>query len=265
MTDPSAAFATASLWVVDLDGVIWLSGEPIGDASGAVASLRTRGARVVFATNNSAPTTAELLERLSRIGIDATEADLVTSASVAASLLTPGQTVRTLAEAGVVEALEARAVGVVADGPCDAAVVGWSRRFDFESLAATADAARESGRLIATNEDPTHPTPKGLGPGAGALLAAVATASGITPEIAGKPHPATVEFLQSRFGVAAGDPGVVLVGDQPRTDGRLAERLGVPFALVETGVYRSGMPLDGCPVAVYAPDFATLVRESAAG
>jgi HAD superfamily hydrolase (TIGR01450 family) len=265
MTGPSAAFGAGSLWVVDLDGVIWLSGAPIGDPSEAVASLRTRGARVVFATNNSAPTMAELLARLSRIGIEATEADLVSSAAVAASLLAPGQTVRILGEAGLVEALAARAVGVVAAGPCDAAVVGWSRTFDFESLAATADAARASGRLIATNEDPTHPTPDGLVPGAGALLAAVATASGCTPEIAGKPHSAMVGFLQSRFGFAAGDPGVVLVGDQPRTDGRLAERLAVPFALVETGVYTPGTPLDGCPVAVHAPDFATLVRESSAG
>jgi len=264
MTDPGAAFATASLWVVDLDGVIWLSGEPIGDPSGAVASLRRRGARVVFATNNSAPTTAELLARLSRIGIEATEADLVTSAAVAASLLTPGQTVRILAEAGVGEALEARAVGVTADGRCDAAVVGWSRAFDFGSLSAIADAARVSGRLIATNEDPTHPTPEGLVPGAGALLAAVATASGVIPEIAGKPHKAMVDFLESRFGFTAGDPGVVLVGDQPRTDGRLAQRLGIPFALVETGVYVAGTPLDGCPVAVHVPDFAALVGESAA-
>lgn len=264
MTDPSAALATASLWVVDLDGVIWLSGEPIGDPSGAVASLRRRGVRVVFATNNSAPTTAELLARLSRIGIESTDADLVTSATVAASLLAPGQTVRILAEAGVLEALEARPVDVTAVGPCDAAVVGWSRTFDFESLSAIADAARVSGRLIGTNEDPTHPTPKGLVPGAGALLAAVATASGVTPEIAGKPHQAMVEYLQSRFGFAAGDPGVVLVGDQPRTDGRLAQRLEIPFALVETGVYVPGTALDGCQVAVHAPDFATLVREGTA-
>jgi HAD superfamily hydrolase (TIGR01450 family) len=264
MTDPSAAFATASLWIVDLDGVIWLSGEPIGDPSGAVDSLRRRGARVVFATNNSAPTTAELLARLSRIGIEATEADLVTSAAVAASLLTPGQTVRILAEAGVGEALEAREVAVTADGRCDAAVVGWSHAFDFESLTAIADAARVSGRLIGTNEDPTHPTPKGLVPGAGALLAAVATASGVTPEIAGKPHQAMVDFLESRFGFASGDSGVVLVGDQPRTDGRLAERLGIPFALVETGVYVAGTPLDGCRVAVRARDFGSLVSESAA-
>ncbi len=245
--------------------MIWLSGEPIGDPSGAVDTLRARGVRVVFATNNSSPTVAELLERLSRVGISATEADLVTSAGAAVSLLAPGQTVTVLAEGGVLEALAARGVRVATAGRCDAALVGWNRTFDFESLTAIAAAARASGRLIATNEDPTHPTPAGLVPGTGALLAAVATASGVTPEIAGKPHRPMVEFLQSRFGITAGATGVVLVGDQPRTDGRLAERLGIPFALVETGVYARGSPVDGCPVALQAPDFATVVRGSAPG
>ena len=46
-------------WVIDLDGVIWLTGEPIGDVGGAVAALRAAGVRTLFATNNSAPTRAE--------------------------------------------------------------------------------------------------------------------------------------------------------------------------------------------------------------
>ena len=76
MTAPAAAggtaFASATLWIVDLDGVIWLSGQPIGDVAGAVDALRTGGRRVVFATNNSAPTTAELVDRLGGCGVKAT-------------------------------------------------------------------------------------------------------------------------------------------------------------------------------------------------
>ena len=189
----------AGLWIVDLDGVVWLSGVPIGDPAGAVAILRRRGVRVVFATNNSAPTTTELLARLAAAGIDCSKEDLATSATAAAALLEPGQSVKALAEGGVLEALEAR--GVATDRTrVDAAVVGWSNHFDFASLAATADAARESKRLIGTNEDPTHPTPDGLVPGSGALLAAVTTASGVTPEIAGKPHAPMAALMKARFG-----------------------------------------------------------------
>jgi 4-nitrophenyl phosphatase len=259
-TASASALAPASLWIVDLDGVVWLAGEPIGDVAAAVASLRGRGARVVFATNNSAPTTDELLARLARVGIESSVADLATSAAAAASLLRPGQSVKLLAEAGMREALDARGVASVDAGPVDAAVVGWNRSFDFDLLAATATAARSSGRLIGTNEDPTHPTPAGLMPGSGALLAAVATASGVTPEIAGKPHQPMATLMKERFGFDNGDRTVVLVGDQPRTDGRLAERLGVTFALVDSGVTPPGDREFEVPVAVRAPDLVSLAR-----
>jgi glycerol-1-phosphatase len=262
-SDPTVAFTSATLWIVDLDGVVWLTGEPIGPVDRAVAALRSHGARVVFATNNSAPTTGELLGRLDRIGIESSSDDLATSAGAVASLLRPGQLAHVLAEGGVLESLAARGVETApaaGSGTVDAAVVGWSRDFDFAALAATARAARESGRLLGTNEDPTHPTPEGLMPGSGALLAAVATASGVTPEIAGKPHPAMVRLLQDRFGFADGDPSVVMIGDQPRTDGRLAQRLDIPFGLVDSGVTPAGTPSGDVPVGLRAPDFVSLVR-----
>jgi glycerol 3-phosphatase-2 len=256
----TAKFSSASLWIVDLDGVVWLAGEPIGDVATAVADLRRHDIRVVFATNNSAPTTDQLLERLGRVGIDAAPADLATSAAAAASLLEPGQSVKVLAEGGVLEALDERGVAVVGEEPVDAAVVGWSHTFDFDGLAATAAAARASGRLIATNEDPTHPTPAGLVPGSGALVAAVATASGLTPEVAGKPHEAMARLMRDRFGFGDGDASVVMVGDQPRTDGRLADRMSIAFALVESGVTTAGSDRSGVPVALRAPDLVSLVR-----
>jgi 4-nitrophenyl phosphatase len=166
-----------------------------------------------------------------------------------------------LADAGVHEALEERGVIIAADGRCDAALVGWSRDFDFAALAAVSTVARETGRLIATNGDPTHPTPEGLLPGSGALLAAVATASGVEPRIAGKPHPPTVDYFRRHL-LVEGVSAVVVVGDQPGTDGLLAQRLGVPFALVDSGVTAPGTPVDECPVAFRSADLVTLVADA---
>jgi len=243
-------------WVLDLDGVIWLTGEPIAGAPGAVAALRGAGVRTLFATNNSAPTTAELLDRLARAGIAASKDDLVTSAHAAAGLLEPGTTVSVLAEGGVLEALAERGVRVVAEGPVDAVVVGWTHDFDFERLAAAATAVREGARLIGTNEDATHPTPHGLLPGSGALLAAVATASGVDPEVAGKPHEPMAALITQRVSDA-----VVVVGDRPSTDGLLARRLDVAFALVLSGVTSPGGAPPEPPPDVSAPDLAGLVAE----
>ena len=138
-------------------------------------------------------------------------------------------------------------------------MVGWTRSFDFDSLAATASAARASGRLVGTNEDPTHPTPDGLMPGAGALLAAVATASGVQPQIAGKPHEPMADLMKSQFGFEDGDRSVVMIGDQPRTDGKLAQRLAIPFGLVDSGVTPPGADGFEVPVAARYPDFVAMV------
>jgi len=250
VTDDSGA----ETWVVDLDGVVWLASEPIPGSAAAVARLRAAGTMVVFATNNAAPTVGELLERLGRAGIPAGPAELVTSAQAAASMLEPGTTAVACADGGVLEALAARGVTVVAEGPADAVVVGWTRRFDFDMLATAASALRMGARFIGTNEDPTHPTPERLLPGSGALLAAVATAAQAIPEVAGKPHEPMVALLRRQA------PGASLVvGDRPSTDGALARRLGLPFALVRTGVTSDGRE----PMVVQpdeeAPDLAALV------
>jgi len=253
--------ADGATWIVDLDGVIWLAGEPIGEVGTAVSALRDRGVRIVFATNNSAPTTGELVARLARVGIPATSGDLVTSAQAAASLLDPGGTAMVLAEGGVVEALESRGLVIRDAGPVDAVVVGWTHHFDFESLTRVSGAVREGARLIGTNEDPTFPTPSGMVPGSGALLAAVATAGGVEPVIAGKPHPATVALLQSRFELDGSSGPVLMVGDRPMTDGHLAVQLGVPFALVDSGVTSATVDVSEVPVDHRAKDFAALVDQ----
>ncbi len=222
-------------WVIDLDGVVWLAEEPIAGSADAVARLRRAGHGVVFATNNASPTVAELRQRLAQAGIEATPEEIVTSAQAAASMLAPGSTAVVCADGGVLEALAERGVSVLGAGPADAVVVGWTRRFDFDLLATAATAVRLGARFIGTNEDPTHPTPQRLLPGSGAILAAVATAAQASPEVAGKPHEAMVALLRTR----APDASMV-VGDRPSTDGALARRLGLPFALVRTGVTSDG-------------------------
>ena len=142
------------------------------------------------------------------------------------------------------------------DGPADAVVVGWTRHFDFEVLATAAAAVRAGARFIGTNEDATHPTPDRLLPGSGAILAAVATAAQATPEVAGKPHGPLVSLLRER----ATDISMV-VGDRPSTDGLLARRLEVPFALVRTGVTRDGREPMVVDPDEEAPDLATLVGQ----
>lgn len=242
-------------WVLDLDGVVWLAGEAIAGVPDALASLREAGTGMLFVTNNSSPTVAELVDRLRRAGVDAAPDDIVSSAQAVATMVERGSTVLALAEEGVSEALAPKDVTLVDEGPADVVVVGWTHHFDFDSLAAAATAVRGGARLIGTNEDPTHPTPNGLMPGAGALLAAVAAAAGVDPVVAGKPYRPMADLVAGRRSDVK-----VVVGDRPSTDGVFAGRLGVPFALVLSGVTAAGDPPPEPRPDVVAADLAELVE-----
>jgi HAD superfamily hydrolase (TIGR01450 family) len=249
-----------SVWVVDLDGVIWLADQPIAHGDEAVARARERGVRVLFVTNNSSLTVGEYVAKLQRMGIDVPPDDIVTSAQAAAGLLKVGSSAVVCGGSGVTEALKERGVEPRPEGPADALVVGWNRDFDFALLTVACRAVWDGATFVATNRDATYPTPDGLLPGAGSLVAAVAFATGTEPVVAGKPNPPVAELLLAR----AGGRVDLVVGDRLDTDGLLAQRLGVPFGLVLSGVTREHPGQgDGAPAHV-AADFNGLV-EAVAG
>jgi 4-nitrophenyl phosphatase len=218
-------------WVLDLDGVVWLSGNQIPGSAAAIERLRASGERVLFLTNNSGPTLAEYVDMLAGAGVDAAPEDLVTSSQGAASLLEPGSTAAMVGGDGLREAIETRRVRIVtATEHPDAVVVGRSLDLDYDELAAAATAIRAGARFVATNTDPTYPTPQGPLPGAGALVAFIETATGRRAEVAGKPHAAVAALVKDRVGVPT-----VMVGDRADTDGAFAAAVGAPFALVLSG------------------------------
>jgi 4-nitrophenyl phosphatase len=161
----------------------------------------------------------------------------------------------------VVEALDAAGLRPVTREPAAAVVVGFHRKFDFDELDRASAAVRSGARFIATNLDATYPVPGGMIPGSGAIAAAVATASGRAPEVAGKPERPMVDLIRARFGSSG-----LVVGDRPSTDGALADALGWPFALVLSGVTRRDAPPGGesipePPPPFVADDLAALVPQ----
>jgi HAD superfamily hydrolase (TIGR01450 family) len=244
-------------WALDLDGVVWLGEQAIPGAAEAVGRLQAAGEAVVFVTNNSSVPVGEVEAKLARHGIDAAGA-VLTSAMAAAERIDPGEVALVCAGPGVDEALAARGVRTVREGMADVVVVGFHRDFDYGRMQAASTAVRAGARLLATNDDATYPTPEGLIPGGGAILASVSTASGAVAEVAGKPHRPMADLLRHRVG----DEGIV-VGDRPDTDGRFAVTLGYRFALVLSGV-TTALPVEPEPDVV-AADLAELVDRELAG
>jgi 4-nitrophenyl phosphatase len=248
-------------WILDLDGVLWRGDVPIPGSADAVAALRRRGEDVRFLTNNSSMTLDQYLAKLRAGGVDAQAEELLTSAQAAATLVAPGEAVLVCGGPGVVEAIGSRGAHVVRDGEhADVVVVGWHRDFDFDRMAAASNAIREGARFVATNTDATFPVAGGLLPGNGAIVASVQVASGVDPVVAGKPHAAMAALVRERVGDGALGTST-LVGDRPDTDGLMARRLGVRFALVLTGVATQA-DADALepPADVVAADLAALAR-----
>jgi phosphoglycolate/pyridoxal phosphate phosphatase family enzyme len=239
------------LVIFDLDGVIYRGHEPIPGARELVAFLHAAGVAVRFATNNSMVARAGYVQRMGGMGIPTSAEEIVTSTSATVehlrrnapeirSVLAVGAEgmEAELRDAGLDVTMSAAGVAEHAGGPLerryDAVIVGLDPHVDYRRLAVAMRAVGDGARLIATNADARYPTPVGFLPGAGSIVAALATATGVVPEVIGKPEPAMFRAILEATGI----PGTeaVVVGDNPDSDVAGAHRAGCAAILVLTGV-----------------------------
>jgi HAD superfamily hydrolase (TIGR01450 family) len=238
--------------VVDLDGVIWLRGEPIQGAPEAIARVRARGAQVVFLTNDPESSRDDYAERLTEIGIPATADDVVTSAAATARFIgsrehLAGRPVFVVGSSALQEELADAGFPLVparAAVRAEVVVVGGHPGFDYDELAAAATAVRAGAKLFATGRDAVYPTRDGPRPATGAILAAVETAAGATATVIGKPEPFVFEIARERL---TDCERVAVVGDHLISDVAGAKRGGLDAILVLTGASTRG-DLDRAPV-----------------
>lgn len=244
-------------WAIDLDGVVWCGRRTVPGAPQAIAQLRADHQRLAFVTNSAARTPSAVAEKLAGHGIAGAEDLVVTSAMAAAAMVPCGVRAYVIGSEGLRAELQQRDVDVVGGGaPVDVVVVGISADFDYQGLADAMRALHRGARFIATNDDSTFPDAEGLLPGNGAIVAAVATASGVQPEVAGKPHQPIADLVRARLG-----SGGIVVGDRPETDGMLAGALGYRFGLVLSGVTsKHDLPVEPAPDVV-AEDLRELVSK----
>lgn len=252
-------------WVIDLDGVMWLAHQPIPGSAEAVGRLLAAGEEVAFVTNNASAPPTSVEAALAAMGVDAS-GRVLTSAQAAAGLIEPDERVLVCAGSGALDAALERGAQLLADHeePTTAQVVlvGLAPDLSYDLLARACLAVRAGARLVAANADSTYPTPRGLLPGAGAILAAIVTATGADPVVAGKPHEPMAALVRARLG-----PSGIVAGDRLDTDGAFARTLGYRFGLVLSGVTteppnvaRDSTERPSVPVDVVAPDLAGLVE-----
>jgi len=224
--------------LLDLDGVVYLSGTPIPGAAEALRKADAAGMRLAYVTNNAFRTPAAIAELLTSFGLAATREDVVTSAQAAARLLAerlpPGAPVLVVGGSGLRMAVRERGlrpVSTAIDKP-QAVVQGYAPDISYSLLAEGGLAVAAGALFVGSNGDITLPSRRGRQPGNGSLIQVIATATGRKPLVAGKPEPP----LHRESVLRTGAKNPLVVGDRLDTDIEAAHRVGADSLLVLTGV-----------------------------
>ncbi|MEM0302334.1 MAG: HAD-IIA family hydrolase [Archaeoglobaceae archaeon] len=227
-------------FIVDIDGVVGRSVEPIEEGVRGVLKLLNAGKRVVFVSNNSTRSRRILLERLKSFGIPTTEIDVVSATHATASFIAkekPKAKIFTTGEAGLKEELVNSGLELVDYRDAEYLVVGSNRNLNYDLMTKALRCCLRGVRYIATNPDKIFPSEDGPTPGTGLIIGALYWMTGRLPDVVvGKPSKVImIEALQK---LNLKPEEVVVVGDQIEVDVVAGKRIGAETLLVLTGVTR---------------------------
>lgn len=203
--------------LLDLDGTVWEGGRAI---DGAVDFINSCGLPSVYVTNNASRAPEAVAEKLRGIGLKVETADVLTSAQAAVTLagghVPQGAKILVIGADSFRDLVTAAGYTVVAsaDDKPDAVLQGFDPSVDWAQLTEGALAIRQGAKYVASNLDSSLPTERGLAVGNGSLVAAIESATGVSPVSAGKPEPEM--FVQAAKLVGAKRP--LVVGDRLNTD-----------------------------------------------
>src|SRR6266568_6222178 len=228
-------------YLIDLDGVMYRGNELLPGAKEFLAWLEANKKKYLFLTNNSFSTTAQILEKLERLGIATDTAHLLSAGQAAVQNIArrfPGASVYLIGEQPMMDLLQEHHLKVANAGGEDASkvdvvLVGLDRHFDYTKLTYAIRAVRSGATFITINRDPLLPVADGFLPGCGTMAAAIEAGSNVTPEVVGKPEPM---LLQEAMRMLGSNPSeTVMIGDSLTVDIQGGKAAGTQTLLVLSG------------------------------
>jgi NagD protein len=223
-------------WLMDMDGVLVHEEHAIPGADRFLAALRERQIPFLVLTNNSIYTRRDLSARLRASGLEVPEDAIWTSALATARFLSeqrPGGSAFVIGEAGLTTALHQAGYTLTEREP-DYVVLGETRTYSFERITQAIRLIASGARFIATNPDPTGPTPDGPLPATGSVAALISRATNVDPYFVGKPNPLMMRSALNA--IDAHSETTAMIGDRMDTDVVSGLEAGLETVLVLSGV-----------------------------
>lgn len=223
--------------ILDMDGVLWKENTLLVDMPAVFSRFQELGLKVVMATNNATRSVDMYLKRFDEYGVHLAPWQIINSAIAIGHLLRQrfpqGGPIYIIGEKGVHDTLADYGFYFSEDHPL-AVVVGMDRQVTYDKLTHATLYIRAGLPFYATNPDKTFPTPQGLVPGAGAIIASVMAATDQEPIWGGKPQATMLQVALERLGTPADQ--TLAVGDRLETDILGGYNAGCKTALVLSGV-----------------------------
>jgi NagD protein len=223
-------------WLCDMDGVLITEDAMVDGADRFLDRLRSTGRSFLVLTNNSMFTPSELRDRLSSMGLDVNEEQFWTSALATAQFVRaqrPGGSAFVIGEDSLHSALHDAGYRE-ATHETDYVILGETQDYSFEDFATAIGLIEKGSHFVATNPEPTGPSPNGSLPGCGAMAAIIERATGVAPYFVGKPN---ARMIREALDVLGADSKTsVMIGDRMGTDILAGVDAGLETILVLSGV-----------------------------
>jgi len=216
----------------DLDGTVYHGQNPVPGALKFLQRLRSEGRPFLYFTNRATRSAVAVCEQIRGYGLECEPSEVLTSAVASAQRMAGGR-VYMIGEEGLEEALRDAGCELVEDD-AEWVVVGLDRQVTYEKIDTAARLVRGGARFVATNPDRMMNTENGIAAGNGAVVAAVAAASGAEAEVIGKPGSFMFEVALEELGLPPEQ--VLMVGDNLETDILGGLKAGLRTVLLLTGL-----------------------------
>lgn len=226
------------LYIFDMDGTIYLGGNPFDFAIEFIKNLRANGKKVLFFTNNASHTTPFYMKKLSRLGFEPREDEIMTSGDVTLEFLKKfraGKSVYLVATDELVEEYREKGINLLTgdEESADIVITSFDTSLTYKKLDDACRLIRGGAEYLSTHPDMNCPTETGFIPDSGAIAAFVTASTGKVPTYFGKPYKETIEMIGEATGFSREE--MCIFGDRLYTDIALGKKFGVTSILVLSG------------------------------